>query len=138
MTPLRRKEIIVKITGLNHITINVTDLSASKAFYGAVLGLEEAGFIDMGDHRLTYYALPQGVRLELIEYDAPDPVLETSVFHRGIYRHLCLETDDLEGLARRCKEHGITITKEPGYVEKLGCSNILLIDPNGVEVEVIQ
>ena len=58
----------MKITGLDHITVNVTDLEKAKAFYEKVLGLEQCGFIDMGDHTLTYYALPFGVRLELIDY----------------------------------------------------------------------
>ena len=58
----------MKITGLNHITINVTDLAASVNFYKIVLGLTENGFIDMGDHTLTYFDLPQNVRLELIDY----------------------------------------------------------------------
>ena len=58
----------MKMTGLDHITVNVKDLDRSKAFYGDVLGLKEAGFVQMGDHTLTYYELPQGVRLELIDY----------------------------------------------------------------------
>ena len=33
----------MKMTGLDHITVNVKDLDRSKAFYGDVLGLKEAG-----------------------------------------------------------------------------------------------
>lgn len=54
--------------GLNHITINVADLQKSREFYRIVLGLQESGFVDMGDHTLTYFDLPQNVRLELIDY----------------------------------------------------------------------
>ena len=130
----------MKITGLNHITINVTDLEASKAFYEQVLGLvpTDKPFIDMGDHRLTYYQLPQGVRLELIEYDDPDQPTPVPVTHTGMYRHFCLETDDLETIVENCRKFGVTVTAEPSYIEKLGCRNILFIDPNGVEVEVVK
>ena len=58
----------MKITGLNHITINVVDLETSVIFYKTVLGLQQSGFINMGDHTLTYFDLPQNVRLELIDY----------------------------------------------------------------------
>lgn len=49
----------MKMTGLDHITVNVKDLDRSKAFYGDVLGLKEAGSVQMGDHTLTYYELPR-------------------------------------------------------------------------------
>lgn len=128
----------MSITGLNHITINVTDLEASKVFYERLLGLAPCGTIDMGDHQLTYYQLPQNVRLELITYNHPQPVREYGVMDRGIYRHFCLEADDLGEIYRKCTACGVKVTKEPGFVEKLGCDNMLLIDPNGVEVEIIK
>ena len=49
----------MKMVGFDHLTINVTDLEKSKFFYENVLELEYCGFIDMGDHTLTYYMLPQ-------------------------------------------------------------------------------
>ncbi len=126
------------ITGLNHITINVTDLEASEFFYQTVLGLEPCGYVDMGDHTLTYFQLPQNVRLELIQYDEKIPSLPAEVKRQGMYRHFCLETDSLEEIVTRCREAGIHITQETAWVEKLHCHNILLEDPNGVEVESIK
>lgn len=128
----------MKITGLNHITINVTDLAASVNFYKTVLGLTENGFIDMGDHTLTYFDLPQSVRLELIDYAdkaAKKDYTETDI---GTYRHFCLEADNLEECYQICQEHGAFVRKTPSYVEKLGCSTMLVVDPNGVEIEIIQ
>ena len=128
----------MKIVGLNHITINVADLQKSREFYRIVLGLQESGFVDMGDHTLTYFDLPQNVRLELIDYTgkaAKKDMRETDI---GMYRHFCLETDDLEELRKICLEKGVFIRKEPSYVEKLACSTMLVTDPNGVEVEIIE
>ena len=128
----------MKMTGFNHLTINVIDLEKSKAFYEKVLGLVYDSFIDMGDHTLTYYALPQGVLLELIDYetkDTPVPVPET---HIGMYRHFCLEADSLDELAARCRENDVFIRSAPSFVEKLGRRNILIVDPNGVEIEVFE
>lgn len=128
----------MKIMGLNHITINVMDLQKSMEFYKIVLGLKENGFIDMGDHTLTYFDLPQNVRLELIDYKekaAGKVMKETDI---GIYRHFCLETDNLKELRKICAENEVFVRKEPSYVEKLSCSTMLIVDPNGVEIEIIE
>lgn len=128
----------MKITGLNHITINVTDLAASVDFYKNVLKLTENGFIDMGDHTLTYFDLPQNVRLELIDYadkKAKKDYKETDI---GTYRHFCLETDNLDECYQICMDSKAFVRKTPSYVEKLACSTMLVVDPNGVEIEIIQ
>ena len=128
----------MKITGLDHITINVKDLTQSEKFYTDVLRLEKTDLIDMGDHTLTYFPLPQGVRLELIDYTdkaAAENIRETDT---GIYRHFCLVTDDLSELYHICRERGIFVRKAPSYVEKLKAHTMLITDPNGVEIEIIQ
>ncbi len=128
----------MKITGLNHITINVVDLQTSVVFYKIVLGLQQSGFIDMGDHTLTYFDLPQNVRLELIDYMQKDPQKGHRETDIGTYRHFCLETDDLEELEQICAKSGVLIRKSPSYVEKLSSSTMLVVDPNGVEIEIIE
>lgn len=128
----------MRINGLNHITVNVVDLVRSKSFYREVLGLEEAGFVDMGDHTLTYYSLPGNVRLELIDYLKKEPLTAHKETDIGTYRHFCLEADSLKELAEICRKNGVFVRKEPGYVEKLKCDTMLITDPNGVEIEIIQ
>lgn len=128
----------MKITGLDHISINVTDLDASKQFYENLFALEQIGFIDMGDHTLTYYELPGGVRLELIDYENKDTPVSVQPTHVGMYRHFCLEVDSLKELRERCRELNVTVTSEPGFVERLERKNILFLDPNGVEIEVFE
>ena len=128
----------MKILAINHITINVKDLEKSKAFCSDVLGLPEAGFVHMGDHTLTYYQLTPDTRLELIDYLTPQSEAAVKETDLGIYRHFCLETDDLEGFAAVCRANGVPITKEPGWVENLQCYTMLITDPNGVEIEIIR
>ena len=126
------------ITGLDHITINVVSLEVSKAFYENVFMLKQDGFIDMGDHTLTYYALPCGVRLELIDYEMKDMPVSVAPTHVGMYRHFCLEVDSLNELMERCRQYKAAVTSEPAFVEGLGRRNMLLLDPNGVEIEVFE
>ena len=126
------------ITGLDHITINVVSLEVSKAFYENVFMLKQDGFIDMGDHTLTYYALPYGVRLELIDYEIKDIPVSVTAAHVGMYRHFCLEVDSLDDLMERCRLNKAVVTSEPAFVERLGRRNMLILDPNGVEIEVFE
>lgn len=128
----------MKILAINHITINVCDLEKSKAFCTDVLRLPYAGFVDMGDHTLTYYQLTPDTRLELIHYLTEQNTASVTETTLGIYRHFCVETDDLEGFAADCRAAGVPIRKEPGWVENLQCSTMLIVDPNGVEIEIIQ
>lgn len=128
----------MNILSIDHITINVSDLEKTKAFYADVLKLKEAGFIHMGDHTLTYYQLTKECRLELIQYLTEGKTAAVSETDRNIYRHFCLETDDIEQVYQDCLAHQVFIRKEPSYVEKLSCSTMLITDPNGVEIEIIQ
>ena len=127
------------ITGLNHLTINVTDLEKAKQFYETVFELVQTGSVNMGDHTLTYYDLGRGVRLELIDYEHKDQPAAVKETLPGTYRHMCVEvekTEDLHEIVRRCRTLGCGVRQEPAFVEKLGCTNILLTDPSGVEIEV--
>jgi len=128
----------MKFSGLDHITVNVKDLEQSEKFYGDLLGLEKTGFIDMGDHTLTYFRLPREVRLELIDYADKAAAGDIKETDTGIYRHFCLVTDQLAELHKLCVKQGIFVRKSPSYVEKLQARTMLITDPNGVEIEIIQ
>ena len=128
----------MKMVGFDHLTVNVTDLEKSKFFYENVLELEYCGFIDMGDHTLTYYTLPQGVRLELIDYAEKDKAVPVPETHVGMYRHFCLEADSLAELYEICKAENVRVTSAPAWVERLQRRNMLLYDPNGVEIEIFE
>ncbi len=121
----------------DHITINVTDINRSKEFYGDILGLKTMGTVDMGDHRLYYYELDDDLLLELIEYDDDHGELHPDVKTMGIYRHLAIRCDDVDALYMKLTEKGITCLSAPADVPMLNFRNILVEDPNGVELEFI-
>lgn len=126
------------ITGLDHITVNMADREASFTFYEEVLGLEKMYDVDMGDHRLTYFCLNGSTRLELIEYYNDKPAHPEPSDEKGIYRHMALTTDGIEALFKRCTTYGVNVLMEPVRVDKLKWTGMLIEDPNGVEIEIVQ
>lgn len=125
------------VQSIDHITINVKNLEASRAFYGELLGLAELSKVDMGDHILTYYALPGGVKLELISYMSDTGDCTAGLLERGRFRHLALRVDDLETLAVRLGDFGGRVLQPPRWVEQLGFTGMLAEDPNGCELEFL-
>lgn len=126
------------ITGIDHFTINVIDLEKSIYFYKEILGLKQLNTINMGDHELIYFYLQEGCRLELIHY-----LYETELKHpkentKGIYRHMALRTDHVKKVYKKCIEHHILIKLEPIVMENLSCKGMLIEDPNGVEIEIVE
>ncbi|MHC1684712.1 MAG: VOC family protein [Clostridiaceae bacterium] len=126
------------IIGMDHFTINIKNLDKSKYFYKEILELKELNTVDMGDHQLIYFQLEGDCKLELINY-----MYNTAVDHpkedtKGIYRHMALRTDDVMNIYRKCIENNIFIRLHPTNMEKLFCTGMLIEDPNGVEIEIVE
>lgn len=128
----------MKITAINHITINMTNIEASLDFYGRVLGLEKLNEIDMGDHYIRYFALPNGAKLELLSYNYDTPLAQYNDTDRGMFRHLAFTVDDIEAGAAMLRAEGMKIIEGPKYSDKLGCYFMLFEDPNGCQLEFMQ
>ncbi len=128
----------MKIEAINHITINMKDIDKSLDFYGRVLGLEKLNEINMGDHYIRYFALPGGVKLELLEYFyETKPAVYTEV-DAGVFRHVAFDVDDIFKAAEELKAEGVKISEGPVFSDKLGCYFMLFEDPNGCQLEFTQ
>ena len=128
----------MRITAVDHFTINCFKLQESIDFYEKVIGLVLIKSVDLRDHEIYLYQLP-GVKLELISYKDEQKHIVTGKTDIGIYRHLAVRVDDLEEAYRRCMEAGCPINLKPSKIKQLNDMHIMLIvDPNGVEVEMIQ
>ena len=126
------------ITGIDHFTINVTSIEKSIYFYKEILGLKQLNTIDMGDHQLSYFYLQEGCKLELINYLYETDLNHPKVDTQGLYRHMALKTDDINGLYKKCNENNVLVKLQPTVMEKLHCTGMLIEDPNGVEIEVFE
>lgn len=126
----------MKLTGIDHITINCADIGKACQFYEKVFRLPRLDVVDMGDHVLYYYQLP-GARLELIAYREPQKHCKAGNTDTGIYRHFAVTADSLEEIREACLSNGGKINMEPSFIPKLGRKVMLICDPNGVEIEVV-
>ena len=127
-----------QVTGIVHVTINMSAVDESFFFYEKVPQLKRLDSIDMGDHILTYFSLSESCRLELIEYRNDDSALRIAGSAKGAYRHMALSVDDLDAIRENCASNNVVITLEPRYVSKLACRIMLIRDPNGVEIELVE
>jgi Lactoylglutathione lyase and related lyases len=126
------------IIGIDHFTINVVNLEKSIYFYEKILGLKQLNIINMGDHELIYFHLQEGCKLELIHYFYETDLCHPKENTQGIYRHMALKTDDVMEVYKKCTENDILIRLHPIVMDKLLCKGMLIEDPNGVEIEIVQ
>ena len=113
------------ITQLAHLCIHSNDLDATARFYFEGLGLER-GFEFIRDGELFGYYIQLGNNT-FIEVFMGDPG------GVGNINHLAIETDDLDAVIDRLKEHGY----ETGE-KVLGADDSWQAwteDPNGVRIE---
>lgn len=127
----------MKVTNLDHITVNLVKVQESFSFYEDIFGLKKIEDVDMGDHILHLYQLP-GAKLELIEYKEEQKIIRTNNTDTGIYRHFAVCVDDLGECRALCEKAGYGINLYPEFIPQIGETVMLVKDPNGVEIEVIQ
>lgn len=122
---------------LDHIAINIIEAKESICFYTETMGLVYLGHIRMEDHTLYYCQLSGKVKLEMIEYDQSEGRSIMSIKTKGIYRHMALEVTDLDMFRKQILDTSC-IMQDVSDCKKLCFKNMLLMDPNGVEIEVIE
>ncbi|MBN1423847.1 VOC family protein [Candidatus Fermentibacteria bacterium] len=99
-----------------------TDLAATSAFYGEVLGLPLV--LDQGRCRIW-----RAARAGYVGF-----CLRDSVSTQGVI--LTLVSDDVDGWHRRLVDHGVPIEKAPALNPEYGIYHLFCRDPNGYLVEI--
>ncbi len=103
-----------KITKVNHIAVAVNDIESSLTFWRDALGLELAELRDVPAESAQIAFLPiGGTEVELVRPTTDDSGLAKYIEKRGQgMHHLCLETDDIEGMMTQLKEKDIQLINE--------------------------
>jgi len=124
----------LKITKIDHVSINVLDIGKSLDFYRRILGLEQLQTVDCGEFDITYFALPDGSRLELFDYHGSLPPHERGESAVGL-RHLAFQVEDVAAHEKQLRLAGVEITLPTCDLPNLGARVLLFLDPNGVTLE---
>ena len=128
----------MEIKRLDHITIIVKDLEKTMSFYADVMGFTREQTVDCGDHILRYFRVPGGQRIELNQYLYEVADHKGKLNDKGSYRHCAFEVTDISGWEKRITQAGYPFHIPVHADEKNGVYSGLFLDPNGVEIELIE
>jgi catechol 2,3-dioxygenase-like lactoylglutathione lyase family enzyme len=119
------------IVGVAHIGLKVSDLAASREFYGHVLGFSEAFKLDKpdGSLMLVYFKVNDHQYIELF------PTLKSPSQDR--LSHIAFETTDAQALRDYLAARGVEVPDrlKPGLDGNL---SFMVTDPDGHRVEFVQ
>ena len=121
------------ITDIGHAAFAAHDLDRSLQFY-AKLGIHEAFRLHRPDGSLMLvYLHVAGDRFVEVfpNGPAPDPN------RRGSFMHLCLLTDDIEGMVEQLRAEGVTINREVATGLDHN-KQAWIADPDGNAIELMQ
>lgn len=118
------------IKGIAHVCLSAKDLAAAEHFYCQVLGLKKRfDFVRKGEVVGFYLSAGGRTYIEVFGSDSIPP-------QAGAIRHLCLETDDIDGVIAQIKSRDWAIGEK-----KLGNDHswqVWIKAPDGVDIEFHQ
>lgn len=124
----------MNIQKIEHVSINVVDIEKTVDFYGRILGLEQLETVDCGEFDITYFALPDGSRLELFDYHGQNRMQPHEESDAGL-RHIAFQVTDVASHEAQLRAAGVPITLSTCDLANLGARVLLFLDPNGVTLE---
>ncbi|SEO77865.1 lactoylglutathione lyase [Halogranum amylolyticum] len=113
---------------LLHAAIDVTDMEATSAFYGDVLGFEPVAELEAGGVTNVFYGHGDEMELQFVP-------AEGEVDPSGL-NHLAVDVDDVDALVEELGED--RVERGPFAVDEFGLYVAFVTDPDGYVVEVIQ
>lgn len=131
-------------TRLDHVGVNVRDLTAQTAWYKGAFGLKTVFEFHLDGPGLSGVVLehPHGWRIELLARPgstpglrAPDP--PTAVLTEG-YGHFAVTTPELDPVYRALVAHGAGEVMNPGPSPEPGVRMAWVSDPEGNLIELIE
>lgn len=115
----------MRLTGIHHVSILVTDMARSVAFYSGPLGLREVPRPSNFTTQVRWFVLGDQ-QLHLIPSPEADSVSP---------RHFALHVEDCDGARMHCRRHGI----EPRETTPIaGADRFFISDPDGNNIEIVE
>ena len=124
----------MKISRIEHISINVVDIVKSLDFYSHIMGFKQLQTVDCGEFDITYFALPEGSRLELFDYHGKNRAVSRAESEAGL-RHIAFQVENVAEHEERLRAAGVEISLPTCDLPNLEARVLLFLDPNGVTLE---
>jgi methylmalonyl-CoA/ethylmalonyl-CoA epimerase len=132
---------MAKLKKINHIAVAVEDIDAALSFWRDKLGLrlDHVEFVSSQASKVAFMPIGEG-EIELVQPTESDTSLAKYLEKRGEgMHHLCIETDDIEGMLNDLKEKGVKLINEEPL--SLPGRKMAFIHPkasNGVLIELYE
>lgn len=129
----------IKINGLQHIGIPVTNLQVSEAFYEG-LGFNNVmtTFFEINGNK-GYVSMMQREEMIMELYQMPSPELaEIKARKNGHIDHVAFDVDDVDQTFQILKDHGYQIMEQaPVFLQfwQKGCKYFNILGPDGERLE---
>ena len=146
---------ISSVSVLDHVSVTVSDLERSLAFYRDLLGMKEverhhldgetiskmAGKpdVEMDVVRLEAHETP-GIQLDLQQYLKPKGKVSMAELGDSAHAHFCFGVPDLAAAYRELKADGVEFVSEPVEFDLGWCvvDVVFFKDPDGFVLELMQ
>jgi lactoylglutathione lyase len=123
----------MRVVGLHHAGVHVSDLERSADFYQAVFGFSQAVAerLSLGTEQLVFLHAG-GACLELIADGRGSRAT-------GVVDHVAFEVDDLDEWLIRLRRHGVPLLDEaPVEVPQLTARILFCLGPDGERIELFE
>jgi predicted enzyme related to lactoylglutathione lyase len=119
----------VEVTALHHVNVTVpADLeTATKEFYGSVLGLTQVPKPAAARQRGAWYQIGENQLHLSVEDEEPGPLSS---------RHVCFAVSDVAAAEKRFREAGVEVIPDPRPIP--GSPRFYVRDPGGNQLEIVQ
>lgn len=119
------------IKSIAHVCLGAKDLKAAEGFFCGILGLKKQFLFKKNNQTIGFYLkVCDGNYVEIFQKD------KVEINDAHALRHFCLETGDIDGLAKKLKGNGVETTEK-----KLGADGSWQIwakGPDGLNMEFHQ
>ena len=126
----------ISVRTLDHVTLVVDDLEASRAFYVGVLGMLEVPRPGFSFDGLWFQSGPTQIHL-ILEHDGSGPAgnLVPAEFRGSRTHHFAFQVDDVYACVERLRELEVPIAAGPKERPD-GAVQVFVCDPDGHVVEL--
>jgi glyoxylase I family protein len=132
----------IKVTELDHIVLNVSDIDRSLAFYIEVLGLtaERVNEFKAGEVGFPSVRINQDTIIDLFPNKDTDKDPVPREKGEGNLNHFCMVVgpEDFSGIGDYLKDNGVMV--HAGPVSRWGArgraTSVYFLDPDGNEIEI--